>query len=251
MIWYIVASSPKETRGPIWKRHYRRAKMFVAVGLVHYTLLGVGVRKFVRKHYLINVDILILALMLSTFYLDGIVPCYKAMKHVLKYRPSKPKVQPEVTQAKEILPITGNSTTSLKMLRKSLSIEDLVANGFAKTDEKYVELLKEFELQLVEEYSVENISFLKSVLDFKREKNLIRPNWGSFSKAKGIYEKFIKDGSLAQVNLDCATTNAIKLKTECPPPDDNAIQLDIFDAGYFEVCTILRGDSFRRFKAES
>ncbi|KAJ5078685.1 electron carrier/ protein disulfide oxidoreductase [Anaeramoeba ignava] len=109
------------------------------------------------------------------------------------------------------------------------TLQDVLQNSYA------VEFFKEY---LTQQYNQENLMFYLEVNEFKKIKEENIENL-----AKNIYEKFVKNESLFEINIDSQTRNEISNKVE-----QNDFSLNMFDEAQKIIFILMDQNSYDGFK---
>eukprot|EP00924_Labyrinthula_sp_SR-Ha-C_P005877 snap_masked-scaffold_14-processed-gene-7.43-mRNA-1 protein AED:1.00 eAED:1.00 QI:0/0/0/0/1/1/2/0/343 len=110
-----------------------------------------------------------------------------------------------------------------------LSLEDILENEISRSF---------FQAFLVETLCVENLIFIQHLKQFKASNELQKENF-----AKKIYRYFIREGSIAQINI---SSKARKTITE--NINNQSISFDVFEEAEEEIMFLLTYDSLRKFR---
>eukprot|EP00924_Labyrinthula_sp_SR-Ha-C_P000588 snap_masked-scaffold_27-processed-gene-3.11-mRNA-1 protein AED:1.00 eAED:1.00 QI:0/-1/0/0/-1/1/1/0/346 len=119
-----------------------------------------------------------------------------------------------------------------KAVKHDLSLDDILENEISRDF---------FQAFLVESLCVENLIFILHLRIFKSANEFVTENL-----AKKIYNYFIKEGSIAQVNISGKTRKIIKENIYY-----QNISSDIFEEAEEEVISLLTYDSLPKFKSSS
>ncbi|XP_058493501.1 regulator of G-protein signaling 13-like isoform X2 [Solea solea] len=123
---------------------------------------------------------------------------------------------------------SGSERLSLEDVQQwSQSLERLLESKYG---------LATFSCFLKSEYSDENIEFWLTCEDYKK----IRPSFRMSSRAKKIYEQFIKTESPKEINIDYHTREQIKRNVKTPT-------MHCFDDAQKIVFGLMERDSYPRF----
>eukprot|EP00924_Labyrinthula_sp_SR-Ha-C_P000586 snap_masked-scaffold_27-processed-gene-3.10-mRNA-1 protein AED:1.00 eAED:1.00 QI:0/0/0/0/1/1/2/0/451 len=115
-------------------------------------------------------------------------------------------------------------------VKDDLNLNDILENEISRNF---------FQAFLVESLCVENLIFILHLRKFKSASEFETENL-----AKKIYNYFIKEGSIAQVNISGKTRNKIKEKF-----NNQNISLEVFKEAEDEIIYLLTYDSLSKFKS--
>lgn len=110
------------------------------------------------------------------------------------------------------------------------------------------EMLQAFEGYLAQEFSSENMAFLRALEDFQN--NASNPNVSDAQlrqQVANIYDHYLKVGSARQVNLPAAYVKAMEFQLENLSTMNRQQMLDTLADANAEVNNLIRRDSFPRF----
>ena len=107
------------------------------------------------------------------------------------------------------------------------------------------ELYGNFKNRCKKAWCIEEVMFLRAVLEFQTISSTYGLSKQSADKAKEICETHILQGAVLEINLDMAIVENINFKVK-----ENSFEVEIFDEAFNSVSQTLRHGVFREWSSE-